>query len=69
MPECSMIPNCPFFQGDVPGLPRISDYLISTYCMGDYRFCARHIALAELGPDGVPQDILPHETNRIKKMF
>jgi hypothetical protein len=64
-----MIPDCPFFQGDVPEAPRISDYLISTYCLGDYSFCARHIALHEFGPEEVPHDLLPHETDRIKKMF
>jgi hypothetical protein len=64
-----MIPSCPFFNGDVPGLPRIPDYLISHYCLGDYSFCARHMTHHEFGPEGVPHDLLPHETDGIKKIF
>lgn len=70
------MPNmCPHFEGSdfCEKLRSVSesafhDY-IEKYCKGNFRQCARFIVAEQLGPDAVPEAMLPNETDRALRII
>ncbi len=65
MAECECLPNCPFFNDRMSGLPSTAQMLKDKYCLGDCSGCARHQVFLAAGSANVPADLFPGETARV----
>lgn len=65
MTRCERLEICPAFSrmSDSP------DKRMRAYCHGDYRKCARHIALQSLGPAEIPRDLSPDDHRRLRQLM
>jgi hypothetical protein len=66
MAECERLEECPFF-AKIKHLPRTASQLLTTYCHGDNRQCARLWVVAS----GVrpPDDLFPNEKDRALRIL
>jgi hypothetical protein len=66
---CPHQPVCRFFIEETEGLPRASFHYTQRYCWQDSRGCARFRVAARLGPTAVPDDLLPHQRDRVADLI
>jgi hypothetical protein len=65
MPECECVPKCPFFHDKMENVPAMAGLLKQRYCLGDKTICARYQVRSKIGPDHVPADLYPSQTERV----
>jgi hypothetical protein len=66
MAECERLEGCPFFK-KIKDLPRTAAQLLTTYCHGDNRQCARlWVAASGVRP---PDDLFPNEKDRALRIL
>ena len=64
MAQCECLTGCPFFNDRLPDMPAASKLFKQQYCRGDKESCARYKVRQELGPQAVPRDLFPNQTER-----
>ena len=65
MSRCERLEICPMFSV----MSDSTDARTMKYCRGEWRKCARHIALQALGPADTPRDLLPDDHKRLHQMM
>ncbi len=65
--ECPVLQDCPFFNSKLKDMPSTSNLLKKTYCLSNYKRCARWIVREKLGPDKVPDDMFPSDHDKIDR--
>lgn len=48
MPDCELMPTCPFFNSDSQQAPEMSAGLKEEYCRDKYTWCGRYMAFKVL---------------------
>jgi len=61
---CKYAERCPVFTGHLADEPHLAKRIRARFCFGDWRECARYAVAEELGVEGVPADLLPHQLER-----
>jgi hypothetical protein len=64
MSRCERMEICPVF--DV--MTDRTDKRMLKYCRGEYRKCARRIALQTIGPADTPRDLYPDDHRRLQEL-
>jgi len=68
MSKCNITPQCSFYNND--GDPQtLQPDLISKYCYGKYKDCARYKFVQAFGIYYVPQYLQPHDTEQVRGMI
>lgn len=62
---CAYRDTCPFFLSDVGYSPELNYTMRQRFCLDDSSGCARFIALAAIGRENVPTDLLPSDCDRL----
>jgi len=52
MPDCELMPTCPFFNDEGQEVPEMTVSLKEEYCRGDYGWCGRYMLYEALERDG-----------------
>jgi hypothetical protein len=61
---CKRLNECPFFNNTLPGMPADADFYRDNYCSENYFICARMEVSDKLGPEKVPDDMIPNQLYR-----
>jgi hypothetical protein len=69
MPACECLPKCIFFHDRMPNKPASAELLKKRFCLGDNTMCARYQVRSARGPDGVPADLFPNQTDRAREFL
>ena len=69
MPACECLPNCIFFHDKMPNKPAFAELLKQRFCLGDNKMCARYQVRCALGPDGVPADLFPNQSDKVRALL
>lgn len=69
MAECECIKKCPFFNGEMNGMPHTINIYKLNYCKTDNKKCARYMVFTQLGKEAVPGDLYPHQTGDAQKII
>jgi len=64
MPDCAMLPNCPFFNGRLKGLAGLTELYKEQFCRVAFDRCARFMVMQVCGRDRVPADLYPTQYHR-----
>ena len=64
MADCEFYSSCRLVEQWHRSSPKLAEDYGKSYCMADYSRCARYMVAGEFGPDKVPLDLLPFETDR-----
>jgi hypothetical protein len=67
--DCAKLMKCPFFNDKMANAPASTSLLKMMYCHGDFLKCARFIVSSKLGPEGVPEDLFPHQVDKAKLLL
>lgn len=67
--HCEFISGCPFFQHKMAQMPATADIYRKTYCRGNPEACARLLVRRALGPENVPPDLMPNQTERAQALL
>jgi hypothetical protein len=65
MAECECLGKCPFFNDRMANRPATAQILKNQYCLGDNKGCARYQVRKALGPELVPADLLPAQSDKV----
>jgi hypothetical protein len=63
--KCIHIEACPFFAEEIGYSLHLNETMRSRYCLGDSEACARYQAIALVGREAVPAELLPTEHDRL----
>jgi hypothetical protein len=66
MNKCNFIDKCRFFEDNYDNMPVTAIVYKSQYCDMDFEKCARNMTAAKMGPDQVPDDLLPCQNVRAR---
>ena len=66
MAQCERLEGCPFFK-KIKDLPKTTEQLVSIYCRGNTRGCARLWVLS--AGVRVPDDLFPNEKDRALRIL
>ncbi|MDO8986597.1 MAG: hypothetical protein Q7V14_00025 [Coriobacteriia bacterium] len=66
--SCVYCRTYPFFESTVGYSPELKIAMKKRFCLTDSRGCARFIALAALGRESVPEDLLPCDCDRLVEL-
>ena len=58
---CQYAENCPLFNGETAVPPALEKVLRERYCNTGDVSCARYQVREALGPDALPDDLLPYD--------
>ena len=61
--------TCSLLRDMLAYAPDLAEETKQAYCHEEPSACARYMLLDELGPDYVPPDILPGDTNRARELI
>jgi len=64
--NCAKLSGCPFFHDKMANMPSAADALKNTFCLGDFRPCAR-FQVSSAGV-AVPPDLFPNHAHRVKAL-
>jgi hypothetical protein len=59
--KCPKFEKCPFFQRHENIMSKLTKRLKSEYCLRDNTDCCRLWICRELGPESVPETLMPHQ--------
>jgi hypothetical protein len=63
---CPHLEKCPFFNGHFKHMPAVAEMAKNSYCRSDqHEGCARFIVSRAVGPERVPSDLFPDQTERV----
>lgn len=63
--DCECLGACICFDD-----PSTAVFFKNKYCVNNkFKNCARYIVRTQVGPDKVPQDLLPHQVDRAKRII
>ncbi|MBU4557160.1 MAG: hypothetical protein KJ747_09845 [Actinobacteria bacterium] len=65
---CVYCSTCPFFESTVGYSPELKIAMKKRFCLSDGQGCARFIALATVGRENVPPDLLPCDCDRLVEL-
>ncbi|MDA3937440.1 MAG: hypothetical protein PF636_11425 [Actinomycetota bacterium] len=68
MAICKYMNDCQFFGPEVGYSPEMYEHLRQGFCLGDSHECARLKAVRMIGPECIPDDLLPTETERLHEI-
>ena len=63
--ECIYLETCPFFAETLTDMPSFTETLKSKYCYGDFEKCARHALRETMTPEEIPDNLFPHQLERV----
>jgi hypothetical protein len=66
--KCTYIEACPFFAEEIGYSLQLNETMRARYCLGDSEACARYQAIALVGREAVPADLLPTEHERLAEL-
>ena len=70
MNQCECLEKCPFFNDKMKESPALSQIYKKRFCLeGDKNNCARYRVRQALGPENVPGDLYPNQTERADKII
>jgi hypothetical protein len=69
MPDCELLPRCPFFHDKMKDMPAVAEALKKRLCRGDKTGCARYMVVAALGKGTAPEDLFPNHVDRAQKII
>lgn len=69
MAECPVLAKCPFFNDKMLDRPATAELYKQMYCRGDNTTCARFMVRQALGPERVPPDLYPNDTEQAKVLI
>ncbi len=64
MGECEKLAVCPFFNGTLNVESLDPEKVKKEYCESNNLHCARYMVFQALGPEKMPEDLLPEEKTR-----
>ncbi|MFP4496957.1 MAG: hypothetical protein ACLFQV_02000 [Vulcanimicrobiota bacterium] len=67
MAKCFKAENCPFFNDQLKGMPKVAASIKKKYCMGNYKDCARYLVSTKGKP--VPDDLFPHQKEKAQRLI
>jgi hypothetical protein len=68
MPACIYSRKCFFFKEGYLRSPT-GNFLREDFCYRGPSFCAIYMVFGALGTDSIPPDLLPHETDKIRRFL
>lgn len=69
-PVCEFFEGCPYFKNSLlQEFPIMLEARQEVYCFKDKKSCARYQVRTQLGPGGVPDDLLPSATDRAQRLL
>lgn len=69
MSNCLFTEKCPFFNDKMATKPSMMSFLKKKYCLSDFEECARLIVRTKVGPQNVPVDLFPHQSEKIENIL
>jgi len=69
MDKCDYFDECSFFDDNYKNMPVTIAVSKVKYCELNFEYCARYIATKILGQEKVPNDLLPHQTDRVFRII
>lgn len=69
MPDCELLSNCLFFNDKMANMPSTSNVFKMMYCNDNYSACARFMVRSQRGPNQVPTDLFPNQTDRAQTIL
>ncbi len=64
MSDCEFHAGCAFYAGTAKAMPADADTLKQNYCLSNPLHCSRFLVANALGPDRVPDDLMPPQKER-----
>lgn len=68
MAVCEYTEVCVFFNVEVGYSPQLQASMREAYCLGDNSNCARLLAMDDLPPGQIPDDLIPTEHERLAEL-
>jgi hypothetical protein len=62
--QCECVPRCPFFNEKMAARPATADLMKKKFCLGDKQLCARYRVRSAIGPNAVPADLYPNQSDK-----
>ena len=59
--KCCLYEKCAFLIRSQNEMPELAEKLTNSYCLKNHRACARKVIAEALGPDAVPDQMMPHQ--------
>jgi hypothetical protein len=69
MADCAKLEKCPFFNDKMANAPATANLYKQKFCRGDFLKCARFMISSKLGPEKVPFDLFPNQTERALELL
>lgn len=69
MNECERMDRCRYFIEHLKDLEAIQEMWKRKFCQGDKNQCARYMVLKALGPDQVPDYLVPTQVDIAKEII
>lgn len=69
MADCELVSRCLFFNDQMANMPSTSNVFKLMYCNDNFPACARFMVRSQRGPDFVPGDLFPNQTDRAKAII
>jgi hypothetical protein len=68
MPRCEYTETCPLFIAEVGYSPEFSEAMKRSFCLSDSSRCARLLAIAVVGRENVPAEMLPTDEELLEEL-
>lgn len=59
--RCSIYDNCKFIVRSQEDMSELAEKFTNSYCLKNHEACARKVVREALGPDAVPEQMMPHQ--------
>ena len=69
MAGCERIEKCPIVNDAANGSASDFEKIKTKYCYNNHSECARHMVLAAVGGDFIPNDLLPEQVEKVKEII
>lgn len=69
MAECAGTRTCPFFNDKMQAMPNIARMMKKHFCEEDFTHCARFMVKQKLGPERVPADLYPNQSDKAERLI
>ncbi|MBW1924988.1 MAG: hypothetical protein JRF59_11965 [Deltaproteobacteria bacterium] len=63
MARCEIVDSCAFFKDQMKGPLPMAELYKERYCKRDNAECARYLVYRALGPEAVPDDLIPNQAD------
>ena len=69
MKDCELLPKCLYFNDKLKNMPTASEMVKRMYCHWHFEECARYRVAMSLGPENVPGDLFPPESEKAERVL